>query len=198
MKTMVMVIGLAIVVAVGSPAQTKKESIVMNASHMKETANYLDIPFETISGDTTDLAAYHGKVILIVNVASKCGFTPQYKGLEALYRKYKDRGFVILGFPANNFKQQEPGTNAEILTFCKANYDVTFPLMSKISVKGEDQHPLYTYLTKDSPAPGEITWNFNKFLVDRNGAVITRFDSKVTPEDPQLVAAVERLLKEQQ
>lgn len=156
--------------------------------------DYLQIPFRTMQGDSTDLAALNGKVVLIVNVASKCGSTPQYEGLEALYRKYKDRGFVILGFPANNFKQQEPGTDEEILAFCRANYGVTFPVLSKISVAGDDRHPLYAYLTESSPQPGPITWNFNKFLLDRAGHVAARFDTKIQPDDPQLVAKLEALL----
>jgi len=156
--------------------------------------DYLHIPLQTIAGQSTTLSAYAGKVILLVNTASKCGYTPQYAGLEALYKKYRDRGLVVIGFPANNFKDQEPGTNAEILQFCQANYGVDFPMMSKISVKGADEHPLYRYLTTESPYPGEITWNFNKFLLDREGRVVARFDSKVTPEDPQVTAKIEELL----
>ncbi len=144
------------------------------------------------------LSNYKGKVILIVNVASRCGYTPQYTGLEAMYEKYKSQGFVILGFPANNFGGQEPGTNEEIKTFCSRKYDVSFPLYSKVSVKGDDQTPLYQYLTKQTPAPiaGEIKWNFTKFLVDRNGVVIQRFESAVTPESPEMVSAVEKTLKQ--
>ncbi|RPH93617.1 glutathione peroxidase [candidate division KSB1 bacterium] len=152
------------------------------------------MPLKTIAGDTTNLGAYSGKVVLIVNTASKCGFTPQYAGLEKLYEQYKDSGFVIIGFPANNFLRQEPGTDSEILSFCQSNYGVTFPMMSKISVKGKDQHPLYTYLTKDSPQPGTITWNFNKFLLDRQGNVVARYNSKVKPDDKELVAEIEKLL----
>ncbi len=199
MKTVAVVIALmAITIACSSsqPQQKKTEAAVSTATVAK--ADYLHIPFRTITGDTTNLAAYKGNVILLVNVASKCGHTPQYAGLESLYRKYKDRGFVILGFPANNFKQQEPGTDAEILNFCKTTYDVTFPLMSKISVEGPDQHPLYTYLTTQSPQPGKITWNFNKFLLDRNGRVVARFDTKVEPDDPQLVSKIEKFLTEAQ
>ncbi|HEY3296414.1 MAG TPA: glutathione peroxidase [bacterium] len=197
MKTLMAVMAMVALIAACSSAQPKQTTEAAPAVQ-GQSGSYLTIPFKTIAGDTADLAAYKGKVVLLVNVASQCGYTPQYKGLEALYRKYKDRGLVILGFPANNFGEQEPGTDAQILTFCKTTYDVTFPLMSKISVKGEGQHPLYTYLTKQSPAPGEITWNFNKFLLDRNGTVITRFDSKTTPEDPKLVAAIEKLLTEAQ
>lgn len=141
---------------------------------------------DSIQGQPTSLSTYAGKTVLLVNVASKCGFTPQYEGLEALYRKYKDRGLVILGFPANNFAGQEPGTNEEILAFCKRTYDVTFPMFSKISVKGDDQAPLYRFLTDATAHPetgGEIRWNFTKFLADGSGKVVARFESKVTPEE---------------
>src|SRR6516165_10806188 len=136
-----------------------------------------DIAVKDIDGKDTTLKAYKGDVVLIVNVASKCGLTPQYSALESIYEKYKDQGFVILGFPANNFGAQEPGTNAEIKTFCTTKYNVTFPMFSKISVKGADQAPLYTYLTQETGngITGDIKWNFTKFLVDRNGKVIQRF-----------------------
>ncbi len=152
---------------------------------------------DTIQGKPQSLGAYNDKVVLIVNVASKCGHTPQYEGLERIYRTYRERGFVILGFPANNFLGQEPGTNEEIAAFCSTKYNVTFPLFSKISVKGKDIHPLYAWLTSQEAHPdsgGPITWNFNKFLVDRTGRVVERFDTKVKPDDPRLVQAIERLL----
>lgn len=149
---------------------------------------------KTIDGNDRALSSYRGKVLLIVNVASKCGFTPQYEGLEALYRKYAERGFMILGFPANNFLSQEPGTDAEILTFCRTNYGVTFDMFSKISVKGDDIHPLYRYLTERSPVPGDITWNFNKFLVDADGRVVARFSSPVKPESKEIADRIEALL----
>jgi glutathione peroxidase len=138
------------------------------------------------------------EVILMVNVASQCGFTPQYTALETIYNKYKDQGFVILGFPANNFGQQEPGTDEEIKTFCSRKYSVTFPLYSKISVKGSDQAPLYQYLTKDADPShsGNIKWNFTKFLVDRNGNVVQRFEPAVTPDSPDVTSAIEKLLKQ--
>jgi glutathione peroxidase len=157
--------------------------------------DYKAIEFNTITGDSTDLDQFKGKVVLIVNTASKCGFTPQYEGLEKLYEAKKDKGFVVIGFPANNFKNQEPGTNEEIQKFCQTKYHVTFPMMAKISVKGDDIHPLYRYLTEDSPFPGEITWNFNKFLLDRDGKVVARYDSKITPEDAKLIAKIDELLK---
>ncbi|HKS72514.1 MAG TPA: glutathione peroxidase [Terriglobales bacterium] len=150
-----------------------------------------------IDGRPMPLNIQRGKVMLIVNVASQCGYTPQYSGLEALYEKYKDQGFVILGFPANNFGGQEPGTNEEIKTFCNRKYNVTFPMYAKISVKGPDQSPLYKYLIKEDPThSGDIKWNFTKFLVDRNGKVIQRFESAMTPEDPQMVSAIEKALQE--
>ena len=135
--------------------------------------------------------------MLIVNVASFCGYTPQYEGLEAIYRKYKDRGLVVLGFPANNFGSQEPGTNEEIKTFCSRKYNVTFPMYAKISVAGSDQAPLYRFLTDKQANPatgGEIRWNFTKFLVDRDGKVAARFESAVKPESPELAAAIEKAL----
>ncbi|MBX7053514.1 MAG: glutathione peroxidase [Pyrinomonadaceae bacterium] len=150
-----------------------------------------------IDGENVKLDTYKGKVLLIVNVASKCGYTPQYEGLEALYQKNKDSGLVILGFPANNFMSQEPGTEAEIKEFCSTKYKVTFPMFAKISVKGEDQHPLYTFLTNKRSNPefaGDISWNFNKFLVDRQGKVVARFGSKDTPEAEAITSAVAKYL----
>src|ERR1700752_4066539 len=157
-----------------------------------------DFILPSIDGKPMPLASFKGKVVLMVNVASQCGYTPQYTALEAVYEKYKDRGFVVLGFPANNFGQQEPGTNAEIKTFCSAKYNVTFPMFAKISVEGRDQNSLYAYLTKEAnpSVAGDIQWNFTKFLVDRGGHVVQRFESPVTPDSPQLIAAIEKLLKQ--
>jgi glutathione peroxidase len=151
----------------------------------------------SIDGKPAPLADYKGQVVLLVNVASQCGYTPQYSALEAIYEKYKDQGFVILGFPANNFGAQEPGTNEEIKTFCTRKYSVTFPMYSKISVKGADQAPLYAYLTKETGAgiSGEIKWNFTKFLVDRDGKVIQRFEPAVTPDSKEVTGAIEKQLK---
>ncbi|MGC8758439.1 MAG: glutathione peroxidase [Bryobacteraceae bacterium] len=151
-----------------------------------------EFTLKTIDGAPAPLSQYQGKVVLIVNVASRCGYTPQYAGLEKLYRKYKDRGFVILGVPANNFGGQEPGTEAEIREFCKRNYDVTFPMMSKVSVKGADMVPLYRYLT--SATGGDVRWNFTKFLVGKDGRVIARFEPNVAPDSPELIAAIEKAL----
>jgi glutathione peroxidase len=151
-----------------------------------------EFTLNSIDGSPVPLSTYKGKIALVVNVASQCGYTPQYEGLEALYKKYKDKGFVILGFPANNFGGQEPGTNAEIKTFCTRTYSVDFPMFSKISVKGSDQAPLYQYLTKTGG--GDIQWNFTKFLVDRDGKVLQRFESDVEPESPDVIKAVEAAL----
>ena len=147
----------------------------------------------SIDGAAAPLSAYKGKVVLIVNVASQCGYTPQYAGLETLYEKYKDQGLAVLGFPANNFGAQEPGTNAEIKTFCSRTYHVTFPMYSKISVAGGDKAPLYKFLTDANG--GEIKWNFTKFLVDGAGKVIARFESGVEPDSAELVGAVEKALR---
>jgi glutathione peroxidase len=157
-----------------------------------------DFTMPALNGTPTPLAGFKGKVVLVVNVASQCGYTPQYEGLQALYAKYKDQGFVIAGFPANNFGGQEPGTNEEIGAFCKSKYGVTFPMFSKISVKGGDQAPLYRFLTDKTVNPktgGEIQWNFTKFLVDREGRVIRRFEPAVEPQSTELVSAVESTLK---
>jgi glutathione peroxidase len=151
-----------------------------------------DIPLKDIDGKDTSLKAYQGKVLLIVNVASKCGFTPQYTALEALYQKYKDQGLVVLGFPCNQFGSQEPGTDAEIKQFCTGKYDVTFPMFDKLEVNGENRHPLYVMLAgKDSPFPGNIGWNFTKFLIGRDGKILNRFSSPVTPDSTAVKGAIE-------
>jgi glutathione peroxidase len=168
------------------------------AASLFGASSVLDFTLNSIDGKPAPLSEYHGKVVMIVNVASKCGFTPQYTGLEKIYEKYKDQGFVILGFPANNFGGQEPGTNEEIKTFCSSKYQVTFPMYSKVSVKGADSTPLYQFLTdkRSNPATGgEIKWNFTKFLVDRNGKVIARFEPAVTPESADVTGAIEKALK---
>ncbi len=147
-----------------------------------------------IDGKEVDLSSYKGSVVMIVNVASKCGLTKQYAGLEALYRKYKDQGFIVIGFPANNFGGQEPGSDEDIATFCSTKYDVTFPMFSKISVKGDDKAPLYKNLTEKETAgefAGEIGWNFTKFLVDRNGQIMARFESKTSPDNAKVAEAIE-------
>jgi len=154
-----------------------------------------DIPLKDIDGNATSLKPYQGKVMLIVNVASKCGFTPQYTALEAIYQKYKDQGLVVLGFPCNQFAHQEPGTDLEIKQFCTSKYDVTFPMFDKIEVNGPDRNPLYVLLAgKDSPFPGDIGWNFTKFLVGRDGKILNRFNSPVKPDSPQVTQAIEAVL----
>jgi glutathione peroxidase len=152
---------------------------------------------KSIDGQPISLESYHGKVLLLVNVASKCGFTPQYAGLEALYEKYKDRGLVIVGIPANNFAGQEPGTNEEIKTFCSRKYNVSFPMMSKVSVLGDDKTPLYVFLTDKNANPkigGDIKWNFTKFLFDRKGQPVARFEPATKPDSPEVISAIESAL----
>ena len=159
----------------------------------------LDFNLKSINGQDTPLRQFAGKVVPMVNTASKCGLTPQYKALEALYKRYRDQGLVILGFPANDFLAQEPGTDKEIQEFCLINYGVSFPMFSKISVRGRAIHPLYAYLTGKATNPafaGKIAWNFTKFLVDRKGNVVARFEPRTVPDDPQVVAAVEKALAE--
>jgi glutathione peroxidase len=153
-----------------------------------------EFTLNSIDGKPAPLSQYKGKVMLLVNVASKCGYTPQYAGLESLYQKYKDRGLVVVGVPANNFGGQEPGTNEEIKTFCTRTYNVSFPMMSKVSVKGDDKTPLYQFITADPTYGGDVKWNFTKFLVGKDGKVISRFESKVTPDSPELTSAVEQAL----
>jgi glutathione peroxidase len=174
-------------------------ALLLMSSALFGASSVLEFTPTSIDGKPAPLAAYKGKVVMIVNVASRCGYTPQYKELEAMYEKYKDQGFVILGFPANNFMGQEPGTNEEIQTFCSTKYHVTFPLFSKISVKGDDKAPLYQFLTDKATNPatgGDIKWNFTKFLVGRDGKVITRYESAVKPDAANVTEAVEKALKQ--
>jgi glutathione peroxidase len=162
-----------------------------------QTHSIYDFTMKSIDGQPVSLKDYNGKVVMLVNVASKCGFTPQYTALEALYEKYKSRGFVIVGVPANNFAQQEPGTDEEIKKFCSNKYNVTFPMLSKVSVAGEDKTPLYQFLTDKSANPqvgGDIKWNFTKFLFDRNGKAVARFEPAVKPDSPEVETAVESAL----
>src|ERR1700756_1326269 len=156
-----------------------------------------EFTMKSLDGKQVPLASYKGKVMLIVNVASQCGYTYQYEGLQALYVKNKDRGLLVAGFPANNFGEQEPGTNAEIGAFCKSKFGVTFPMFSKISVAGKDKAPLYQFLTDKTANPktgGEIPWNFTKYLVDKDGKVLARFDSPVEPMSKELTSAIEAAL----
>jgi len=170
-------------------------SIIAMTTLAATAASLYDIPLKDIDGKATTLAAYKGKAVLIVNVASQCGYTKQYAGLEATYLKYKDQGFVVLGFPCNQFGGQEPGTNEEIKQFCSSKYSVTFPLFDKIEVNGANRHPLYVALAgKSSPFPGDIKWNFNKFLIGKDGKIVKRFDSAVKPDSEELTKAVEAAL----
>lgn len=168
-------------------------TFALGVSAMIAAESAHEFSMKSITGTAVDLKSFAGKPVLFVNVASQCGYTPQYKGLEALYRKYKDRGFVIIGVPANDFGAQEPGTNEEIQTFCKRNYDVTFPMMSKVSVKGAGMTPLYQFLTKATG--GDIRWNFTKILVGKDGKVVKRFESGVDPLAGELTSAVESALQ---
>jgi glutathione peroxidase len=170
---------------------------LLGTTMMAAEKTVYDFTLNSIEGQATPLASFKGKVVLLVNVASRCGFTPQYAGLEALYEKYKDRGLVIIGIPANNFGAQEPGTNQEIKTFCTSKYHVTFPMMAKVSVKGDDITPLYAFLTDKMAHPktgGEIGWNFTKFLIGPDGKVLARFDSEVEPDSKDLTSAIEKAL----
>jgi glutathione peroxidase len=150
-----------------------------------------EFSMKSIDGKPVALSSYKGKVLLLVNVASKCGYTPQYAGLQALHDRYKDKGLVVIGVPANNFGGQEPGTDDEIKTFCTRNYNVTFPMMSKVSVKGGDMNPLYGYLQQTA---GEVKWNFTKFLVDKDGKIVKKFDSSVKPDAAELTSAIDQAL----
>ena len=155
----------------------------------------LERKMKRLNGQEEDLSRYKGKVVMVVNTASKCGLTPQYKGLQAIYDQYKDRGFEILGFPANDFMGQEPGTEEEISEFCEINYGVTFPMFSKISVKGDAMDPLYREITTmPEPIGGDVMWNFQKYLLDRQGNVVKKIGPQTTPEDPSVVSAIEELL----
>jgi len=156
-----------------------------------------DFKMKDIDGKDVKLKKYKGNVMLVVNTASQCGYTPQYESLQATFDKFKDRDFYVLGFPANNFGGQEPGTEKEIKEFCTSKYKVTFPMFAKISVKGADQDPFYAYLTRKETNPefaGDITWNFNKFLIDRKGKIVARFTSKQKPDSPEVIAAIEKYL----
>jgi len=190
-------IALGLVAAVGCGKSGEFSAQVPAQGGKTVNPSVYDFTVKDIEGKDTSLALYKGKVLLIVNTASKCGFTGQYEGLEKLYKTYQDRGLVILGFPANNFLWQEPGTDGEIKQFCSIKFGVTFPMFSKISVKGKNQDPLYAFLTDEKANPGfggAITWNFNKFLVGRDGKVVGRFGSKVEPDSKELVEAVEKAL----
>jgi glutathione peroxidase len=161
-----------------------------NASKNEDAQSIYQFTAEKLDGTTFNFESLKGKKVLIVNTASKCGYTPQYEQLEAIYKEYKDKGFTVIGFPANNFKSQEPGTNEEIETFCKLNYGVTFPMMAKISVKGEDMSPIYQFLTdkeKNGVKDSEVKWNFQKYLIDQKGHLVEVYYSKTKPDAPEIV-----------
>ncbi len=171
-------------------------ALAMITPHLHAEAPKLDaIPLKDIEGKDTNLKAYDGKVLLIVNVASECGYTPQYAGLESVWRKYRGQGLVVLGFPCNDFGEQEPGSNAEIKKFCTSRYDVTFPMFDKLHVKGAGQHPLYQALSgPQAKFPGDVQWNFGKFVIGRNGEIVARFDSDTEPESATLTSVIEKAL----
>jgi glutathione peroxidase len=169
--------------------------LVVSASVMAAVTSLYEIPLKDIDGNPTSLKPHQGKVLLVVNVASKCGLTPQYQALETVYREYKGRGLMVLGFPCNDFANQEPGSNKEIKEFCATNFEVTFPLYDKLHVKGPAQHPLYAALTGPaSPFPGEIQWNFGKFLIGRDGRILARFEPRTTPDAKEVKEAIEQAL----
>jgi len=171
-------------------------SLLCVGSVFAQTGSKLhDIALTDINGKETSLKAYQGQVLLVVNVASRCGLTPQYDGLEAVHQKYKSKGFSVLGFPCNDFGAQEPGSNEEIKQFCSTKYHVSFPLFDKLHVKGPEQHPLYSALTgKGSPYPGDVKWNFGKFLIGKDGKILKRFEPKVTPDSTEVAQAIEAAL----
>ncbi|MGZ9204801.1 MAG: glutathione peroxidase [Nitrospira sp.] len=183
-------LGLGAFIGVGQVGSAEQGAKPMAA----QSSNVYDFTLNDIDGKPVSLSQFKGKVIMLVNTASLCGNTPQYTDLETMYETYKDKGFEILAFPANNFGHQEPGTNEEIKGFCLTKYSVGFPLFSKISVKGGDKHPLYQYLTERSPFPGEVEWNFQKYLVDRSGNVVARYHHRTKPLADEVVKDVERFL----
>ena len=169
----------------------------MQQAQTHTTGSIYDFTLNDIDGKPVSLSQFRGKTVLVVNTASLCGNTPQYADLQTMYERYHARGFEVLAFPANNFGKQEPGTNEEIKGFCLTKYSLTFPLFGKISVKGEDKHPLYRYLTERSPFPGEVEWNFQKYLVDRNGNVVARYHHRTKPLSDEIVRDVEQALSPQ-
>lgn len=186
-RIVVALLGLMVLTACALPAFSDDQG-------GKTVPPVLNFKMKSLDGKDVDLSQYQGKVVLFVNVASRCGYTPQYKGLQALHDKYAKEGLAIVGVPANNFGKQEPGTNEEIAEFCDKNYGVKFDMLAKVEVKGDDQTPLYKYLTSKETDPkfgGPIKWNFTKFLISRKGEIVNRFESGVAPESPKLIAAVE-------
>lgn len=193
------VVGVVIVVVIGGLGAAYAMGVILNPSPSEppKAASLYEFTLKNIDGSDVKLETFRGKVILIVNTASKCGLTPQYEGLQKIYDRFKDKDFVVVGFPANNFLGQEPGTEKEIKEFCTLNYKVTFPMFSKISVKGADQHPLYSFLTNEKTNPGfsgDITWNFEKFLIGKDGKTVARYAPRVLPDDPKVIEEIEKLL----
>jgi len=185
------VLAIAWLLLVGLPSAHGAEP------ELEETTSFFDLEARRLGGEVEPLDRYRGQVLLVVNTASRCGNTPQYEGLQQLYTEERGRGFTILGFPSNDFGQQEPGSDAEIGAFCKKSYGVEFPMFSKVEVKGDGVHPVYAFLTSQpAPVGGPVRWNFQKYLVDRSGRVVARFDPKVKPDDSALLAEIERLLAE--
>ena len=188
------VLGAAFLVSCAFAEDAKPKQAESEVKITKEVAPVLKFTMKSLDGKDVELSKYAGQVVLMANTASKCGLTPQYAGLQALHKKYNEKGLAVLGFPANDFNQQEPGSNLEIGEFCQKNYGVEFPIFSKIAVKGEEQAPLYKHLTSAETNPnfaGDITWNFEKFLIGRNGEVVARFSPKTKPDAPEVIAAIE-------
>lgn len=179
----------------GQPLHLTSSTSQVHVDHVAPSKNIYDFTMDDIDGNSRKLSEFKGKVMMVVNTASFCGNTPQYEGLQTLYEHYRDQGFTILAFPANDFGQQEPGNNKEIAEFCYTKYSLEFPLFSKITVLGDQKHPLYRYLTEDTAFKGEIKWNFQKFLVDRTGQVIARYAPKQKPLTPEIVEDIEKALK---
>lgn len=190
MRKLILMINILSLVSCQNQAQNKKVALQNNASEKMEKQTIYQFKVEDLSGNEFDFSTLKGKKIIVVNTASKCGLTPQYKDLEAIYKQYKDKNLVIVGFPANNFAQQEPGSNKEIETFCQQNYGVSFPMMSKISVKGKDMHPLYQFLTEKSKnglQDSEVEWNFQKYLINEKGELDKVVSPRVLPTDDEIV-----------
>ena len=196
MKAYRVTIGLILTLAVFIAGQTLNAQVKRpdRRRSAMQPKSILDFTMNTIDGKPQPLASYKGKVLMVINTASECGFTPQYETLQKLYETYKDKGLRILAFPANNFGEQEPGTNAEIKTFCSTKFHTTFDLFEKISVKGSGQHPLYKYITQDSPYKGDVKWNFQKYLIDRSGKIAAKYLSAVDPMSKEVREEVEKLL----
>ena len=197
MRKVLIILGItAAAIVIGLAVAAYSFGLILNPSPSEPTKerSMYEFTMKDIDGNDVSLGKYKGSVVMLVNTASRCGLTPQYEGLQKIYDQYKDKGFVVLGFPANNFLGQEPGTEKEIKEFCQLNYKVSFPMFSKISVRGADQHPFYTFLTHKETNPGfdgDITWNFEKFLTDKSGKVVARFGPSTVPDDPAIIKANE-------